>query len=145
MARSNIDTALRGYVDQVIHLHEERDEKNGEIREVYAAAKEAGFDTTILREIVREMRMDPEARAARYETLDDYRAKLGMLDGTPLGEAGAARHTASAERQKPARRGRGRPRKSSSVDDALDNARRHIYGGNPSDGTVNGEDLPPAA
>jgi uncharacterized protein (UPF0335 family) len=84
---NRIDVALGGYVERISNLHDDRDAVNGDIREVYAEAKEAGFNVTILREIVREKRMDAEARHARYELLDDYRHQLGMLADTPLGEA----------------------------------------------------------
>jgi len=86
-ASNMIDEALRGYTDRIVNLHEQRDELNGDIREVYAQAKEAGFDVTTVREIVRELRMEPDARAARYQLLDEYRTSLGMLADTPLGQA----------------------------------------------------------
>ena len=108
---------LRGYVERVARLHDERDELNGDIREVYKEAKEAGFDTTILREIVREFRVDADARITRYNLLNDYRQSLGMLVGTPLGDY--------AEEQATPRR-RGRPRK---IDAAIDAAREHLGNG----------------
>jgi uncharacterized protein (UPF0335 family) len=114
-------SALRSYADRVVNMHEERDTLNGDIREVYREAKDAGFDTTTLREIVRELRMEPDARSSRYALLDTYRAALGLLVGTPLGDAAmervereppppvAARPRPFAEQ--PIKRGRGRPRK----------------------------------
>ena len=120
--------ALRGYVTRVAHLHDERDTLNADIREIYKEAKEAGFDTTILREIVREFRVEADARSARYLLLETYRNALGMLGGTPLGDAAIARAEgdaidqaiAGAEKvvpypaksfdQQPVRR-RGRPRR----------------------------------
>jgi uncharacterized protein (UPF0335 family) len=111
MSDTGIDyDALRSYADRVIHLHEERDTLNGDIREVYKEAKDGGFDTTILREIVRELRMESDARHSRYALLDSYRDALGMLADMPLGAAAMER---AAE---PARRRRGRPRKAASVD-----------------------------
>jgi uncharacterized protein (UPF0335 family) len=114
----NLD-ALQGYVERICHLHEERDTLNGDIRGVYAEAKDGGFDTTILREIVREARMEPEARRSRYMLLGSYREALGMLADTPLGEAAMERaetDTIPIRRPKPfaeqpIRRPRGRPRK----------------------------------
>lgn len=106
--------ALRGYVQRVAKLHDERDDLNGDIREVYKEAKEAGFDTTVLREIVREYRTDAEPRHARYALLDQYRASLGMLAGTPLGDAAVEREAAAKPKpfaEQPVHRGRGRPRK----------------------------------
>jgi uncharacterized protein (UPF0335 family) len=130
-------TALRSYANRVMSLHEERSHLNDDIRGIYREAKDAGFDTTTLREIVRERRMEPDARRSRYSLLDTYRAALGMFADTPLGEA--ALHRAEAEAmpivgrpkpfaEQPLRRGRGRPRKSLSVDDALAEARAQIPG-----------------
>lgn len=84
---NRIDIALRNYADRVLNLHNERATLNKDIREVYAEAKAAGFDTTTLREIVSELKMEPEARAARYQLLNEYREALGMLEDTPLGQA----------------------------------------------------------
>jgi uncharacterized protein (UPF0335 family) len=119
---SDIDTeggmvnraALRSYADRVCHLHDERDTINGDIREVYKEAKDGGFDTTILREIVRELRMESEARHSRYALLDSYRTALGMLVDTPLGEAAMRRETRARPKpfaEQPIKRGPGRPRK----------------------------------
>lgn len=117
MDGDNIGIALRGYADRVMTLHTERDDLNGSIRVIYKEAKDAGFDTTTLREIVRELRMEPEARNSRYQLLEEYRRALGMLADTPLGRAAeeraavVERPTPFAEQpilQKPRRRGRPR-------------------------------------
>jgi uncharacterized protein (UPF0335 family) len=124
--------ALRSYVDRVAHLHDERDNLNGDIREVYKEAKEAGFDTTVLREIVREYRTDAEPRQSRYALLDQYRAALGMLADTPLGEAAVEREARRprAFADQPLHRGRGRPRKAKGdpVADAMQRAQEHLGG-----------------
>ena len=93
----HIDTALRGYVDRIVNLHQDRDAVNGDIREVYGEAKEAGFNVTILRGMVKENRMEPEARDSLYQLQHEYRIKLGMLAGTPLGDAAEERHAAEPE------------------------------------------------
>ena len=114
--------ALRGYVERVSSLHDTRDEVNGDIRAVYAEAKDAGFDTTILREIVKEYRTDGEARQSRYALLDQYRTALGMLAGTPLGDAAVEREEQRAEWPTPFaeqplhRRRPGRPRKAANTE-----------------------------
>jgi uncharacterized protein (UPF0335 family) len=127
MDGDHIGSALRSYSNRIESLHDDRDALNGDIREVYKEAKEAGFDTTILREIVRERRMDPAARQSRYQLLDEYRHALGMLADLPLGAAAieaAAKPKPFAEQ--PVKRTRGRPRKSSAIDDALAAARAHL-------------------
>jgi uncharacterized protein (UPF0335 family) len=123
---TNADS-LRGYVHRVANMHDERDEVNESIREIYRDAKEAGFDTTVLREIVKEYRTDAEARQSRYALLDAYRSALGMLADTPLGEA-AMRRTADdipirrpkPFAEQPLHKPRGRPRKERGVERMTD-------------------------
>jgi uncharacterized protein (UPF0335 family) len=129
------EQALERYVSRIENLHNERKSLNEDIKEVYGEAKDAGFDTTILREIVRERQMEEPARHSRYALLDSYRRALGMLADTPLGEAamrqaeaetsngaGRARKPRSfAEQPITAPRRRGRPRK-----DPLAAARAHL-------------------
>lgn len=96
--------ALRSYVRRCAHVMDERDNNNADLREVYKEAKDAGFDTTILREIVREFRSEADVRSSRYALLDAYRGALGMLAGTPLGD------WATREDPKPVRRRGRKPR-----------------------------------
>jgi uncharacterized protein (UPF0335 family) len=84
---TSIDTALRGFVDRIVSEHERRDEVNGDIREIYGEVKEAGFNVTIVRGMVKEARMDAEARHSLYQLQAEYRGKLGLFADTPLGEA----------------------------------------------------------
>lgn len=98
---------LKDYVDRVVRLHEERDQLNADIKEVYEEAKEAGYVPARLREVVREYRLDEETRNDRYTVLAAYRRALGMLADLPLGEAAMER----AAKPKP-KRGPRRPRKS---------------------------------
>ena len=137
MDGDNIGHALRGYADRVINLHQDRDALNGDIREIYKEAKDAGFDTTTLREIVREMRMDSDARNSRYQLLDEYRHAVGILADTPLGQAAMPEHlrrtavavekpTPFAEQTVHRPRPRGRPRKN--AEQAID-SRAHLGGG----------------
>jgi uncharacterized protein (UPF0335 family) len=115
----HIDTALRGFVDRIVEKHEARDDINGDIRELYGEVKEAGFVVSVVRGMVKEYRMDSEARAALYQHQAEYRQALGMLQGTPLGDAAEARVVpmpaktfAEQTVHDPDRpRGRGRPRK----------------------------------
>jgi len=126
----HIDTALRGFVDRIVEKHEARDDINGDIRELYGEVKEAGFVVGVVRGMVREYRMDADARAALYQHQSEYRQALGMLQGTPLGDAAEARlseddvhalHERTVDRPTPFAeqpvhdpdrpRGRGRPRR----------------------------------
>lgn len=125
-----IDTALVGYVDRIESLHIERDEKTADIKVVYGEVRDAGFQVGMVRQMVKERRMDPDARNAKYQLEEEYRCKLGMLADLPLGEAATraefgvlARPRPFAEQPVHEPRRRGRPRK---IDQHLDNARRHL-------------------
>lgn len=125
-------TALARYVTRIENLYNDRRSLNADIKEVYGEAKDAGFDTTILREIVRERQMEEPARHSRYALLESYRRALGMLADTPLGQAAMSRAEAGAGARRPRsfaeqavhqKRPRGRPRKAAG--DALSDARAH--------------------
>ena len=101
--------ALGRYVERIETLHHERKSLNDDIREVYSEAKEAGLVPAILRQIVRERRLDDEVRHDQYALLDTYRRALGMLADTPLGEAAlrVPQRTAPPGQSPPLRRSAG--------------------------------------
>lgn len=78
---------LRSLIERIERLEEEKAALTGDIREVYAEAKGAGFDTKIMRQIIRERRMDAADRQEQETILDLYRQALGMLADLPLGQA----------------------------------------------------------
>lgn len=86
----NGPTSLRSYVDRLVRLEEEKRALAEDIKEVKLEAKSQGFDSKVITQMVRESLMDESARAEQreFETLCEvYRASLGMLNGTPLGDA----------------------------------------------------------
>jgi len=95
---------LHDYVLRIIRLQEDQEVLKDDIKAIYEEAKEAGFITAQLREVVREYRMDAETRRNRYAVLEAYRNALGLLADLPLGRAAMERV------EEPPRR-RGRPRK----------------------------------
>jgi uncharacterized protein (UPF0335 family) len=78
--------ALQRHVAEIEGLIDERSGVNARIKECYQRAKDAGFQTPILREIIRERKLEAEVRADRYALLDAYRKALGLYAETPLGE-----------------------------------------------------------
>lgn len=86
--------ALRRYVDRVIKLHEERATINEDIKVIYEEAKEAGFVTKQLRQIVREQMMEPDVLNEHLNQLDALRHALGQFASTALGEAAMERASA---------------------------------------------------
>lgn len=86
MADGNVAAdELRLFIERIERLTEEKKGIAGDIRDVYAEAKGQGFDVPTMREMVRLRAMEPEKRAERDALIETYRAALGMLDGTPLG------------------------------------------------------------
>jgi uncharacterized protein (UPF0335 family) len=69
---------LRSIVDRVERLEDERRALGGDIREIYAEAKSAGFDIKVLRQLIR-LRRQTAADVEEQETLlAVYRRALGM-------------------------------------------------------------------
>lgn len=72
------DDRLRLLLERVERLEEERKGISDDIRDVYAEAKAVGYDTKIMREIVRLRKMNPDDRHERDVILETYRNALGM-------------------------------------------------------------------
>lgn len=78
---------LKSFIERIERLEEEKRGIADDIKEVYAKAKGVGFDTKIMREIVKQRRMDQDELDEREALIDLYKRALGMLADTPLGEA----------------------------------------------------------
>jgi uncharacterized protein (UPF0335 family) len=85
------DDRLRLLIERVERLEEEKKGIADDIRDVFAEAKAVGYDAKIMRQIVRLRKMKPDDRAEMEAILDTYKAALGMLVGTPLGDAALER------------------------------------------------------
>ena len=85
---------LSSFIQRIERLQEEKAALASDISEVFKEARSAGFDTKVMREIIRERHMDAAQRAERESLLDIYRRALGMLSDTPLGEAAMERASA---------------------------------------------------
>ena len=69
---------LRSIVERIERLEEERKALAGDIKDIYAEAKSAGFDIKVLRQLIR-IRKQETAEVEEQETLLDlYRRALGM-------------------------------------------------------------------
>lgn len=92
---------LRSFVERYERLQAEIDALKADQKEVMAEAKGTGFDTKTIREIIKLRKMSKEDRDEREALLDIYKAALGMLDGTPLGDAAVRRLTQKPATPKP--------------------------------------------
>lgn len=78
---------LRAFIERVERLDEEKKAIADDIKEVYAEAKATGFDTKVMRQIVRIRKQDANERAEQEAILDLYLHALGMADnGAAHGE-----------------------------------------------------------
>jgi uncharacterized protein (UPF0335 family) len=79
MAKSGFAAGqLRSLVERIEKLEEEKAALTADIREVYAEAKGHGFDTKILRQVVRLRKLDKADRQEQEAVLDLYLSALGM-------------------------------------------------------------------
>jgi uncharacterized protein (UPF0335 family) len=69
---------LKALVERVERLEEEKAALNGDIKEIYAEAKGNGFDTKIMRTVVRLRKLDATEREEQSAILDLYMSALGM-------------------------------------------------------------------
>jgi uncharacterized protein (UPF0335 family) len=69
---------LRGIVERIERLEEEKAQVAEQVKEVYAEAKGNGFDPKILRKVVAMRRLTPDERAEVEAIMDLY---LQAIDG----------------------------------------------------------------
>ena len=68
---------LKSLIERIEKLEDERGTISGDIREVYSEAKSAGYDTGIMRQVVRLRKMDKADRAEQDELLELYLDAVG--------------------------------------------------------------------
>ena len=77
---------LPSFVERIERLEAEKRIIQEDIAAVKQEVRSAGFDVTVVNQIIRERRMTQYQREERIALAEIYRAALGMLNGTPLGE-----------------------------------------------------------
>ena len=70
---------LKSFVERIERLEEEKQALAADIKEVYAEAKGSGFDTRIMRQVIRLRRMDKDDLDEQETLLDVYKRALGMV------------------------------------------------------------------
>lgn len=71
---------LKALVARIERLEEEKAATAADLREVYAEAKSQGFDTKILRTVIRLRKQDHNERREQDAVLATYLHALGMAD-----------------------------------------------------------------
>ena len=70
---------LRSIIERIERLEEEKKSLSDDIRDVFAEAKANGFDTKVLRQVIRLRKQDADERQEQEAVLDLYLHALGML------------------------------------------------------------------
>jgi uncharacterized protein (UPF0335 family) len=85
---------LRGILDRILRLEEEKRATADAIKDIYQEVKSAGYDQKAVRIIVRRELETAEQKAARVsveESVEIIEAALGAFVDSPLGAAAVAR------------------------------------------------------
>jgi uncharacterized protein (UPF0335 family) len=69
---------LRLFMERIERLEEEKKGIADDIRDVFSEAKSQGYDTKIMRQILRLRKMEPHDRAEMEALLDVYKSALGL-------------------------------------------------------------------
>jgi len=69
---------LRSIIERIERLDEERKALAGDIKDIYAEAKSAGFDVKVVRQLISIRRKEPAEVEEQETLLDVYRRALGM-------------------------------------------------------------------
>lgn len=69
---------LRSIVERIERLEEERKALAGDIKDIFAEAKSAGFDVKVLRQVISLRKKEPAEVEEQETLLDLYRRALGM-------------------------------------------------------------------
>jgi uncharacterized protein (UPF0335 family) len=69
---------LRAFIERIERMEEEKAAIANDIKEIYAEAKGNGFDTKIIRQIVRIRKQDANERMEQEALLELYLNALGM-------------------------------------------------------------------
>jgi uncharacterized protein (UPF0335 family) len=70
---------LKSFIERIERLEEEKKALADDIKEVFAEAKGTGFDTKIMRQVIRLRRMDKDDLDEQDALIDVYKRALGML------------------------------------------------------------------
>jgi uncharacterized protein (UPF0335 family) len=69
---------LRSFLERVERLEDEKAALSADVREVYAEAKAVGFDTKIMRQVLKLRKMDLADRQEQAHLLELYKRAVGI-------------------------------------------------------------------
>lgn len=75
---------LRQYIERIERLEEEKSGIQADIKDIFAEAKGNGFDTKVMKQILKIRKMDASDRDEQEALLDLYMHALGMVPGADV-------------------------------------------------------------
>lgn len=69
---------LKNYIERIERLEAEKKAIAKDIKEVYAEAKSFGYDTKIMREVIKLRKLDDDQLYEKETMLDIYKSAIGM-------------------------------------------------------------------
>jgi uncharacterized protein (UPF0335 family) len=78
---------LSGLIQRIQRLESERRGLADDIKEIYAEAKEKGFDVKIIRKVIARQKLTEHELREEARLIEEYESALGALLDTPLGQA----------------------------------------------------------
>lgn len=78
---------LRAFVERIERMEEEKAAVAADLKEIYAEAKGNGFDTKVLRKLIRLRKIDRREREEEEAVLTVYMQAMGMLADDPEDES----------------------------------------------------------
>ncbi len=69
---------LKSFIERIERVLAEQAERAADVKEIYAEVKSCGFETRIVRKLIRLRAMDVQARREESEILDLYSAAIGL-------------------------------------------------------------------
>ncbi len=78
MPENTTNEELRLFIERVERLNEEIKGISDDRADVFAEAKGRGYDTKIMKDIIRYRKMNPEGRQYWDEVFETYKLALGM-------------------------------------------------------------------
>lgn len=69
---------LKAFIERIERMEEEKRAISDDIKDIYAEAKGNGFDTKVMKQIVKIRKQDRNERAEMEAILDLYMHSLGM-------------------------------------------------------------------
>jgi uncharacterized protein (UPF0335 family) len=72
------DDQLRLFIERIERMEEEKKGVGDDIRDTYNEAKAQGYDTKIMRQVIKLRKMSKDDRMEMEAVLDVYKAALGL-------------------------------------------------------------------